>query len=173
MFKLVSLASLFALVAASSVPVEITEPNMEESFQQCNDNDWKEHRRDFLRVRRRHDWRMATENYDFTLTRFCFFESDCNEPVNISVRNGQVVAPKNAKNLPTMKEIFQLIHDKCFSKCPEEHDFVCDVSYNTAGYVEKLFIDDTFVTSKSQEEEAHYVITNFKNVGEASIQQKI
>lgn len=96
--------------------------------------------------------------YDFTLYRGCFCPSTFRGPHQVSIRDGELVAPTSPSDVPDMNELFDLVNDKCFENCPSRGAFYCNVTYAPEGYIEQIDVNERSYVS---DDEFVYIISNF------------
>ncbi len=109
-------------------------------------------------------------SYDFTLERQCFCPEDWRGPVNVQVRNGEVVSVTYVSNgqavtegkfdeVDTIDELFTLLKNGYQGKgdFDQKADSVQVTYHKQMGYPESLYID---VSYQMADEEQGYAVTD-------------
>jgi hypothetical protein len=132
--------------------------------QSCQDN-WRQTRRRLQKAKAKWANNVATPNtYNMTLEKQCNCFIDYLGPHDYQVLNGVIGVIHNqnttivATTMPTVEDLFDLVHQHCIQGCPSSGAFKCDVQFdNNLGYVKSLSIDDSMLKA---DDEFSYIVTN-------------
>jgi hypothetical protein len=127
--------------------------------QNCQDN-WRQTRRRLQKARAKWANNVATPNtYNMTLEKQCNCFIDYLGPHDYQIVDGAILNTTIvATTMPTVEDLFDLVHQHCIQGCPSSGAFKCDVQFdNNLGYVKSLSIDDSMLKA---DDEFSYIVFN-------------